>query len=196
MAKLVCPFCGAYTSFTPAMIPWPDTEQYVQAVIKNMYPDPDYAIIVCQACDRHFVAKGNGEWIAVYPIMHKPVSEDIPPPMRGEFEEANLCYAVGAYRACVSMCQITAEHVWNEQQVSGLSELKEKGIISPRLYDRANEIRLWGNLEKHKLIIDPISQGDAKQILDYLEILLDEVYVEPKQLDILTEKHEDLKKSG
>jgi hypothetical protein len=94
------------------------------------------------------------------------------------------------------MCQSTLEHVWHEQRVSGLSDLVGKRVIPPWLYDRANEIRLWGNLEKHHLILEPMSSDDAEQLLGYVEIILNEVYVEPKRLDGLTKKREELKKKA
>lgn len=209
MAKLVCPHCGTPAAFTPIFISRDEVFDYVTGteeaasnprVIKAEMPKYHegirYAILCCQDCANHFVAMQTygTDWHSVYPILRKSVSKDIPPPIIGDFKEANLCYAVGAYKACVSMCQITVEHVWHEQHVSGLSELKDKGIISPRLYDRANEIRLWGNLAKHELIVDPVSKDDAEQLLGYLEILLSEVYVEPKRLDSLTKKRKELEK--
>lgn len=210
MAKLVCPHCGASTVFSPARVVGTGiltdssdktTTVYGKVEILAITPydyggtDHVYAILVCGACEQYFVAEREeyaDEWLAVHPIQHKAAPEDIPQPIRSEFEEANLCFAVKAYRACVSMCQITLEALWHEQQVSGLDQLKDK--ISATLYNGANEIRLWGNLAKHELIIDPVSKEGAEQLLGYLEMLLNEVYVEPQRLDSLAKRRKELEK--
>lgn len=213
MSGLVCPWCNAFTSFTPARVRLPEymseEPQYVDAVVEEtlMPPFPgvqrvkgmdNYAILQCQSCEALFVAREEApeKWKAVYPILHKSAKKEIPEPVKGEFEEASLCFAVGAYRSCIAMCQIALEHVWHEQGVSGLNELTEKGIIPTRLFKRATEVRLWGNLEKHQLIIEPIAAEDAEQLVGYVQIILDEVYVEPQRLDDLTKNRKKLGKNN
>lgn len=212
MAKLICPHCGAFTAFSPAQVlgkgilvsnstetetEWGTVQ--ISAIVPFDYGGTDlvYAILVCRGCEKYFVAERKeyaDEWLAVYPIQHKVVSDEIPEPIKSEFEEANLCFAVEACKACVLMCQIVLEHVWHEKHVSGLAELEKQGIIRTGLYNRANEIRLWGNLEKHQLVIDPVSRDDAEQLLGYLEILLNEIYVESRRLDTLAKKRKELEK--
>jgi len=184
--------------------------QYVPAVVKETIGGPpirgaqrkkgidNYAILQCQGCEALFVAREESpeKWIAVYPIPHETAPEEVPEPVKWEFEEASLCFAVGAYRSCISMCQIALEHVWREQGVSGLNELKDKGIISSILFGRATEVRLWGNLEKHELLVESVSSEDAKQLVGYVQIILNEVYVEPKRLDALTRKRNQLGKKN
>jgi len=119
-------------------------------------------------------------------------SEEIPQTIKNEFEEANLCFTIGAYRACVSMCQIALEALWRDKQVSSLKELTEKGIISKQLYERADEIRQWGNIAKHDLLSEAVSKEDAEQLLEYLEMILDHVYVQPARLDVFREKRKQL----
>ncbi len=193
MAKLVCPLCGSYTSFTPAKVKYGGLEIWVDVVTKYSIEE-NYAIIVCQACGKHFVAKEGTDWVAVYPLIYKKAAKEIPEPLKGNLEEASLCLATRTYMACVTVCQITLENLWRDQNASGLDDMVKKGTISPALFRRANEIRLWGNLVKHELIIDPISQEDAEQIYGYLELLLHEVYVEPVRLDALTKKRKELGK--
>jgi hypothetical protein len=196
MTALVCPLCEAFTAFTGAEVYLPEhlSEEpaYIPAIVKP------YAIVRCQGCRGLFVAREEARqrWVAVYPIPRKTAPNEVPEPVKSEFEEASLCFAAGAYNACASMCGIALEHLWNEQAVSDIAELKDKGIISSRLYKRADEIRLWGNLVKHELLPESVTKANAEQLLGYLEILLNEVYVEPKRLDSLTKKREELKKKA
>jgi hypothetical protein len=139
-------------------------------------------------------SKESREWTVVYPFQHKVAAEGIPEPIRSEFEEASLCFVIKAYKACALMCQITLEHVWQDKHVSGLAQLRDDDIISTSLYNRANQVRLWGNLVKHELLTDPVSPEDAEQLLGYLEILLNEIYAEPERLDKLAKKLKKLEK--
>jgi len=157
-----------------------------------------YGIIACQACGQHFVAQraNGGQWEGVYPISHKAVAKEILEPMRGELEEAQLCFAVGAYRGCASMCETALEALWQEQGASRLNDLRDKGIISQRLFEQATEVRLWANMAKHELISQPVSRDDAEELLTYLEDIMDNVYVKPKRRAALKEKREQLEKGG
>lgn len=211
MGKLICPLCGSFTSVEPLMLRGKaihtklssDTqkifvEAQMPAMADYMYPGTKYAILTCAACGEPFVArkeeKYKGEWLAVYPIQHRPVAEEIPEPIKSEFREAHLCFAIEAHRACLAMCGIILEALWREQEASGLKDLKDKGIISLQLYERANEIRLWGNVAKHEPIPDVVTREDSEQLLTYLEMLLDTVYVEPKRLASLIQKREQIEK--
>ena len=96
----------------------------------------------------------------------------------------------------VAICQITLESLWQDKKASGLSDLAEKGIISNNLVERADEIRLWGNLTKHKLFTQSFSKEDVKQLLTYLEVVLNDVYVEPQRLEALKKKRGEIKNSN
>ncbi len=213
MPKIICPHCDTATALRPvliedehALMPERSTEDRsiyekaaVYAIKEAEYPyEVSYGIFECQACDGHFVAKydkyKDESWVAVYPIPRKVVADEIPEPVKGEFEEANLCFAVEAYKACTAMCQITLESVWRNQSISGLKDLLDTGAISSTLYDRANEIRLWGNILKHKTITEAVSKEDTKQLLAYLEAILNHIYVEPVRFAGFRKKREELKK--
>jgi hypothetical protein len=209
MSKLICPICGAFTSVEPVEVGasvkikthlgWRNEHGTASAVIHDKDGRASYAILDCQACGGRFVGKadrGMDEWSAVYPIAGKRVDTNIDEPMKGEFEEANVCFAVGAYRGCASMCVTALEAMWRDQKASGLRELKERGIISQRLYEKANEVRLWGDIAKHEFVADVVEKEDAEELLVYLETILNDVYVEPRRLSRLAEKRKELGKKG
>jgi hypothetical protein len=172
----------------------------LSAVTKDDYmlvQDPCYAILTCQACSSWFVAarpKYGREWSAVYPIHHKPVTKEIPEPIKGEFEEANLCFAVEAYIACLLVCRTVLIALQREQGVTSLKELKDKGTISNLLYGQADQVRLWANMIGHEDVPEAITKEDSEQLLTYLEALLNAIYVEPKRLIEMAQKHKQLKK--
>ena len=131
MDKIVCPVCGTPTSLNLVIIEderayLPDSSTDTRSIFGKAsvnalkyFEHPEnitYGILECQACGKHFIGKQHDyddtDWVAIYPIPYKPVSEEIPQPIKSEFEEANLCFAVGAYKACASMCQIALEALW------------------------------------------------------------------------------------
>ena len=216
MAKLICPYCGSPTSFSPAEVvgkgviseyssdkrtTWGDVRISAVVPYKPDISEEAYAILVCQACMKNFVAKSGklankDAWSAVYPIQHKTVATEIPPPIRGEFEEANLCFAVGAYKACISMCMTALETLWRDKGASGLDDLRDKGFISSGLFDQATEIRLWAGMVKHELIHEIVKSEEAEELLTYLKDILDNVYVQPSRIAALQQKRKQLKKDN
>jgi len=176
---------------------YPYHEGTVAAVTPTRFDQPTYGIMVCQSCEEHFVAeKEHDEWSAVYPIQHKPVAEEIPEPIHSEFEEANLCFAIGAYRACVSMCMTALEALWQQQNASGLNDLKKEGTISSRLFDQATEIRLWAGIVKHELIHETVTKEETEELLTYLEEILYDVYVRPARSAALAKKRKQVEKAN
>ena len=212
--KIICPSCGSATSFNPVLITKQgvlegesNEERTVRGKVSITLIEPyqygaiQHGVLWCGACGEHIVVEKaeyahEGDWQVVYPIAHKVASEEIPQPIKSELEEANLCFTIGAYRACVSMCQIALEALWRDKQVSNLKELTEKGIISKQLYERADEIRQWGNVAKHELVSEVVSQEDAEQLLAYLETLLDHVYVQPARLEALKQKRTEIERKS
>jgi hypothetical protein len=160
--------------------------------------DTNYAILDCHACGGRFMAKmhryQDDNWVPVYPIPQSKVADEIPEPVKDEFKEANLCFAVGAYRASVATCEIALEALWRLQKCKGLNDLKDRGIISESLFNRATEVRLWANIAKHETLPDAINPEDAEEILRYLGAILESIYVEQARLDALKQKREAIDK--
>lgn len=170
----------------------------ITAAITDFCGDSRYGIFVCQGCGGGFVAinrtTSDNHWTPVYPIAHKLIAKDIPDPIKGDFEEANLCFAVNAYRACVIMCQVSLEALWREQNVSNFAELQSAGIISSKLRQRADEIRLWNNIVKHDSTVDAVSKDECEELIEYMSAILETVYVEPKRFERLQAKRKEMKK--
>lgn len=210
MKNIICPDCGIPTAFTPLYLSRDEVFNYedgtveaaentrvIRAEMPSYYNGRKYAILCCQSCDSLFIVLETygHEMSVVYPISRKSVSKDIEQPIRGEFEEACLCFAIGAYRGCAAMCQRVMESVCQDKQVASLNELHSNGTISDTLFNKATEIRLWAGIVKHVPLAEAVSKEDANQLLTYLEVILNDVYVEPKRLAALTKKRKGLKKS-
>ena len=205
-----CPHCDIITSIVPLRIYDEDayvhnsTTAEVRAITDFDEDATQYAIYVCQDCGKRFIAKGifisvkpdphaTLQWFPIYPIPTREVSKEIPQSIREEFEEAALCFSVSAFRACVFMCQRVLESICQEKIVSGLNDLLGNGIISKTLFDRATEIRLWAGITKHKPLTDSVAPEDAEELLNYLDSILNAVYVESARYAKLKQKRQQKK---
>jgi hypothetical protein len=213
MSGLKCPNCGTPAAFTPIYITRGEVFHYVigtkeaathNYVVPVVMPQSlsgsgiRYAILCCQECESLFVVKelsdGKG-WFVVYPIQHKAVAKEIPEPIKGEFEEANLCFATGAHLACLLMCKTVVIALQRQQNVSNLKQLEDKGTISKTLYEQADEVRLWANIIGHEDIVpESVTKEDCEQLLAYVEAVLNAIYVEPARFGALKQKREQMKK--
>ena len=212
MKNILCPHCNTATSLNPVLIEddrafMPDrsserAQVYEKAVVfaikKAEYPyKVDYGIFQCQACGERFVAKKqeyeDRDWVVAYPLPRKPVDEDIPPPIKSQFEEARLCFVVDAYLGCLLVCRTALITLQRNIGVTSLQELNGKGLISNTLYKQADEVRLWANMVGHEDIPDKVVKDDCEQLLAYMEALLNTIYVEPKRLADLSQKRKQLK---
>lgn len=212
MGNILCPHCNTATSLNPVLIEddnafMPDRSSvgervYEKAVVfaikKAEYPyKVDYGIFQCQACGERFVAKKqeyvDEDWVVAYPLPHKLVAEEIPEPIKSQFGEAQICFAVGTYLGSLLVCRTALIAVQRDTGVTSLKELKEKGLISNILYKQADEVRLWANMVGHEDIPGKVARNDCEQLLAYMEALLYAIYVEPKRLADLSQKRKQLK---
>jgi DNA-directed RNA polymerase subunit RPC12/RpoP len=207
-----CPHCAVMTSLIPLFIKDEEADivnshtAAVKAITDGDNQRIQYGIYVCQDCGERFIAKGTYvrgkddrfqilKWFPVYPIPTREVSNEIPKTIKGEFQEAALCFAISAFMACVFMCQRVLESICQDKKVSGLNDLQTNGIISKSLFDRATEIRLWAGITKHKPVIEPVLTEDAEELLNYLESILNSVYVEPAKYERLKQKRQQIKEA-
>ena len=213
MENILCPHCNTATSLNPVLIEddhafMPDRSSegekvYEKAVVfaikEAKYPyKVDYGIFQCQACGERFLAKKqeyeDRDWVAAYPLPHKPIAEEVPEPIKSQFGEAQTCFAVDAYLGCLLVCRTVLIAVQRDTGVTSLKELKERGLISNTLCGQADEVRLWANMVGHEDIPDKVVKDDCEQLLAYMEALLHAIYVEPKRLADLSQKRKQLKK--
>lgn len=203
---LVCTHCGVATAFTPVEIRLDEVElgeSYTieQAVFEGSKYRPNLAVIACQNCNKLFIAEkaASKQWQSVWPLSTRSLPQDIPEPVRSTFQEALLCLAAGALGGCVMMCRTTLERTLRDQGLKasnlneGLKVLKQKGVISQKLYSQADEVRLWGNMVAHK-DFDQKTLGPqtCEELVVYIDSLLDAVYVQDAKLA----KHAALRKQA
>ena len=122
----------------------------------------------------------------LYPRDRDPVPEDVPETIRRSFEQAVKCYRVHAYDASALMCRKALEAICAELDANGKSlkakieSLSSANRIDPRLATWADSLRVVGNEAAHE-IAAVTSSDDAKDALDFVEAILENVFVLDKK---------------
>lgn len=178
--SIYCPNCKKHTRLTErAHYTRPNNKRY------------RYEIGECNACDFFMlVERVAGIMEKIYPNpLPEPVDDRIPEPIRKDFEEANLCYSVNAYRAAAAMARRALQSICLDKGANEKDHLYQQidwlfsqRIITKDLKEWANEVRHVGNDGAHpkKLEDDiPVTSEDAKDILDLLKQFSQVLYVTP-----------------
>ena len=116
--------------------------------------------------------------------------ESIPPEVSKDYIESYKCYSVDAHNASVVMARRAIETAANElganptdRLVKKINYLRRTGRLEQSIAELATEIRLFGNIGAHPDLIRNISSEECEQILDFLDSLLNSVYVRPAEIE-------------
>jgi len=126
----------------------------------------------------------------IYPNpLPRPINERIKGEIKKDFEEANSCFSVNAFRASAVMARRALQSICldkgvneNDKLIKQIDWLFSQGIITKDLKEWAHEVRLVGNDAAHPKKPDkdtPISKDDAEEILQLLEQFTQTLYVAP-----------------
>lgn len=177
--SIYCPYCRRYTHlFNRAQ--WESPECGL------------YWIGECNSCHKGVLVKEPGPQLIteeVYPTpLPEPPDKRIAPDIHKDFEEALKCFGISAFRAAGVMARRALQCCCLDKEAKKgnlqdqIDWLFGQGIITKNLKDWAHEVRLVGNDAAHpqKPGQDkPITQDDAKTILDLLRQFTNVLYVAP-----------------
>jgi DNA-directed RNA polymerase subunit RPC12/RpoP len=131
-------------------------------------------------------AKSPAEIIHQYPIyspsLHPSVNEDV---KRATIEAEN-CFSVRAFNACGVMTRRAMHSLCSEKGAQGrdlheqLKYLKDNNLITPDLWEWAEELRIVGRSGAHPEWED-VSEEDAEYALKFLREIIRYVYINPAE---------------
>ena len=208
MAGVTCPHCGLGTA--PAAEHASklfNTSTSHQA--KDAYPVyissqfdaedeviPGYMVSRCQACDGRFVVEvvevdyeGETSYESVWPLGGVLIPKEVPSKVRAAMIDAKQCHSVNANLGALLAARTAIIRLQRQLEISSLKELFESGMISQMLYEQSDQVRLWANDFAHDDLTDTTPNGkDLDELLQYLDMLLDVIYVQPAKLRRLQSK--------
>jgi len=196
-----CPHCGVVAQ---QKLLWGDT--YVSKEWVKPFPDApttanieiSYAhqVYRCVHCERDtYQLVRSGPPDAVPRVVHRyPVSMPVIHVALDKKQdivtatiEAEKCLAVGAYSACGCAARRVIHCICQDMQAKGdnlyeqLKDLKDKQLITPSLWEWAEELRIIGRSGAHPEWED-ISPDDADYAVRFLREIIRYLYINPYEL--------------
>ncbi len=160
--------------------------------------DNGYGVMQCMkgTCRGIFIieAKARGLPIAVWPLAGVSVSKHVPKTISFAVRDAKLSLAAGSVTGAVESIATATERMLRVEKVADFTKLWEKKKLPPDYFGAINEPRLWGNVVKHdRFNPDKVELKDARELIEYFDLILDIVYVTKAKLDALTERRKAIK---
>ncbi len=155
--------------------------------------------IKCINCGAIMTVKiQNGELLST-PILKEIKIHKLPfapESINDDFQEAQLCHAIGAYKACIVMCRRALEQMCDDIGADGdtlyqkIRDLQMKGIIQSEIADLFNEIRYFGNYGAHPKndLLEEITEDDSETVLEITLHVLKHIYEIPQKLKKLRDR--------
>jgi hypothetical protein len=152
--------------------------QYEAHDTNGLAPSFIWTFAKCPRCESPFVAVSEEDipagWQApqrVFPAYESDrLGDAVPKPIQASFAEARQCLRAKAYTAAALMCRKTLEGICvAHEETTGnlavrLQRLRDSGVIDRRLFEWADELRIFGNEAAHDVNVTIPSQ-DANDIL-------------------------------
>lgn len=183
-AMFICDSCG-YASL--GKIQYNASFEYESRRRNGQYMSNNRAKDIVTLANRNFDSLATDiEWIPES-VLGKEF-EDVPDVISDSASEAFACYSIRAYRAAILMSRSVVEAIAKDKGIttgnlqSKIATLENQRIISPLVKEQADEIRFFGNEMAHGDFAAPVKAEDAKEVLNFLEVLIDAVYQQPAKL--------------
>jgi hypothetical protein len=189
--QLSCPHCGAYAQHDrqgPLVVYSVGTDIVGgRGVAINHFS----VVIRCLLCtkDTYFLVRNvaqHAEILHQYPLPITALSTQLPANMAPVVLEAEKCLAVGAPNACGVMCRRAMHVLCQDKGAQGkdlfkqLQDLKDRHLITPDLWQWAEELRVVGKHGAHPEWED-VTMDDADYAMRFLREVLRYVYVNPAE---------------
>ena len=167
-------------------------------------------LLKCPACNAPLVGECYDDFpeeefpwtdlVRVYPKPPRPLSLNVPKPVKKSLREADKCLQIGAYIAAAAMAGRALEAVCRHYSTkdtylgAGIKELKDKELIDARLYEWSEELREQRNAAAHATDTE-ISSQDAEDIVTFTYAIVDYVFMLTKKFENFKERKADEKKN-
>lgn len=190
-----CPYCG--TSHV-------DTDVQLEQLLDTTKAGFSWRIVRCKnpTCKKlvlAFIGEG-GAVMGIYPPGSFELDSNIQigQEIRDDFKEAGLCLAAGCYKASMVMSRRVLQRCLKEQGctqrnlIEAIDYAIKENILRKPFHKVATEIRQYGNLGAHPddEQLANASQENAKQILDFVRLLIHDFYEVPAAAENLRQARE------
>lgn len=199
-ASVYCPFCHKHTSLTLAH--GTDYQGVREGYSKFHSLTGKWWMGVCNSCQETVLVNeqkdgaGNFKISRIYPQpLPKPVDERVPFFIKGDLEEAIMCFSVSAYRGTASLCRRILQLICldkgakKDRLLVQIEELGKGGIITKDMVDWTTSVRWVGNDASHPEKND-VERKDAEDVLNLVEQIIHVLYITPSISKAIKKKRE------
>jgi hypothetical protein len=129
------------------------------------------------------------EWIPQRPMGRR--FEEVPDQISSAASEAFACHSINSNRAAILMARSVIEAVAKDKGftkgnlLQKIDNLEEANLIHPNIKEMAHGVREFGNDMAHGDFIIPVTEEDAEDVLEFMSLLLSDVYQQPARLERL-----------
>ena len=183
--SVFCPFCKLFTSLlNPGEPIYCDDDE----VSEESWGSARHLwwIGVCNSCRNAMLVRDNGD--IVYPIARgipNPIDDRVPDLIGQDFDEAQQCFSVNAYRGCAVLARRAIEATCEDKGAKKAStleamidDLHSKQIITKDIAGWAHVVRWIGNDAAHAGSPE-VTRDDAIDVLELAKQILHIIYVAP-----------------
>lgn len=173
--SIYCPYCHKYT--------------YLTTLASSPTETGSWSMGKCNSCFKVVLVEDGTRKIYPEPLP-KLIDDRIVEAVKRDFQEATVCFSVGAFRAAAIMARRALQSICLDKGAKEKDKLSnqiewlfKQGIITKDLKKWAEEVRLVGNDAAHPQKPEndpPVTKEDAEDILQLLEQFCQVLYVAPK----------------
>lgn len=119
---------------------------------------------------------------------------DVPEHIASAASEAHTCFSAQAYRGAIILARAVVEATAKDKGATTgtlaakIQKLYDDKHVRELIKDTADEIRHMGNDMAHGDFVDPVTRGEAEDVLVFMAELLDEVYQAPARVNARREE--------
>jgi hypothetical protein len=151
--------------------------------------------------EQQFPPDGWDDYYRMFPRQARRLSGAVPRLLREDHQEARECIEAKHYKAAAVMARRVLEGIAVDQGYAKgdlfprLKLMRDDGIIDKRLYDWADLCRDVGNQGAHADKA-AVTREDAEETLDFVEALLDYLYVFKGKYEAFKERRDEAGSAG
>ena len=139
-----------------------------------------------KAINVHHESVPGNDVVHQYPVASPASAKGVPASVRDAAVEAEKCLASGAFNACGTMARRAVHAICADKGATGkdlyaqLADLKDKHVITPDLWEWADELRTAGKVGAHPEW-EAMTEEEAGYAVRLLREVLRYVYINPAE---------------
>lgn len=108
--------------------------------------------------------------------------EDVPSPIADAASEAHACHSIRSFRAAILMARAVIEAVAKDKGITKgtlekkIDEMHQQQLVRELVRDTAHEIRHLGNEMAHGDFVNPVTEEESEDVLNFMAEVLNEIY--------------------